>query len=239
MQLIQEARIHSSWQPFLTESIVNQLHSIALQLTKGTAYTPPSPQVLRFMEFPLPRLRAIILGQDPYPQAGAATGRAFEVGHLTSWHQAFRNTSLQNIVRAAVEADYGHLWKFSEIRAKLGKNLSILPPRELFDYWEEQGVLMLNTSFSCGLNQPNSHSAIWIDFTRSLLTFLASYKAETVWFLWGEPAKRSVESLKGLRKVERYHPSRCYPRSGDFLFSGKNVFKESNLSINWTGYSSR
>jgi len=87
------------------------------------------------------------LGQDPYPQTGVATGRAFEVGTLKSWNQPFKNISLKNILRALYKAYSGQIIKFSQLKEKFDNEFSVLPPGKLFEHWEKQGVLLLNTSF--------------------------------------------------------------------------------------------
>src|SRR5262245_64849125 len=46
-------------------------------------------------------VRAVVLGQDPYPKASRATGRAFEQGDLAAWSRKRRDVaeSLRRIVQ--------------------------------------------------------------------------------------------------------------------------------------------
>src|SRR5690554_7646024 len=91
------ASVHSSWKVFLTDEIRQILSAIAVVLSHEKEFTPPLKFILRFLELDLSSMKVVILGQDPYPQKGVATGRAFEVEPLQSWHDSFRNSSLRNI----------------------------------------------------------------------------------------------------------------------------------------------
>ncbi len=235
IDLLKGILIHSDWDEFLTPVRVQEIRRIESILVKELPFTPNPEKVLRFLSVPLQPMQVVILGQDPYPQPGIASGRAFEVENLNDWHQTFRNISLQNIIRAVVKAEYGILYKFNEIRRKLGSEIRLLPPDSLFEDWERQGVLLLNTSFTCQLNLPNSHTLLWQDFTKELLSFINRSRADLCWFLWGEHARKSVLHLENIKSIYRYHPSRCYPRANDFLYSDSTCFEESGLSICWTG----
>ena len=95
------------WQKLLDNN-KELLDSIRTKLKEdsdcGFEITPPENLQLRFTSQDLASVKILILGQDPYPQSGVATGRAFEVGTLHSWFDNFRNTSLKNIVRAIYAA---------------------------------------------------------------------------------------------------------------------------------------
>ena len=108
-------------------------------------YLPENERVLRFSRMPLSSVRVVILGQDPYPQPGAATGRSFEVGTVSSWTQPFRQSSLRNILRAIYAAYEGEPLAWSAVREKIARGeFRILPPDRLWDDLEAQGVLFLN-----------------------------------------------------------------------------------------------
>jgi uracil-DNA glycosylase len=91
------ANIDSSWHAFLNDGGFKMINKIAAETGKNI--NPDAENVLRFLKVNLDNVKVVILGQDPYPQKGIATGRAFEVGGLASWRQNFRQISLKNIVR--------------------------------------------------------------------------------------------------------------------------------------------
>ncbi len=231
---------HHTWNNFLSDETIETLTSIEDHLSKLhsdlSSITPTPEKVLRFLAVPFYSIRVIILGQDPYPQAGVATGRAFEVADLSSWSQTFRNPSLKNIIRAIYKAYSNRIKTYSEIKAEIGQSLLIPSPTQAFREWEKQGVLFLNTAFTCTIDSPNSHRLVWHPFTAKLLTFIAESLPEAIWFLWGKNALEITEGLNIENVIYSYHPSRCQPRNLDFLYGDKNCFAETKQLINWAKF---
>ncbi len=114
MKHITLAGIHPSWQPFFTPEILKILEDIDEGMTGEC--NPAPAAVLRFATQPLDEVKVLILGQDTYPAAGVATGRAFEVGGLTSWNSPYRQVSLKNIVRRI----YGDSCQYTLLAPKNG-----------------------------------------------------------------------------------------------------------------------
>ncbi len=207
-------------------------------LNSKQEYTPLSPNVLKFLKVSLLKVKVIILGQDPYPQKGVATGRAFEVGTLKSWNDKFSNISLKNIVRAIYYTYQNEYLKYSEIKNLIGVKFPIKSPNELFAEWENQGVLLLNTSFTCEIGKSNSHEKYWSEFTTLLLNYISKTNQDIIWFLWGNNAKSIVLDISIQRKFESMHPMMCFNKSGredDFLYGKRNAFSETMNIINWLG----
>lgn len=229
------ASIHYSWESFFTEEVLVILNKIYKALDIEEETTPPVNLMLRFFELDLSVMKAVVLGQDPYPQKGVATGRAFEVKPLQSWHDSFRNTSLRNIVRALYSMDEENdILTFTQIKKEiLEQRFQILPPDELFKHWEKQGVLLLNTSFSCKIDKPGSHSAIWFSFTQRLLSYINKQQPELYWLLWGAHARNAVSHLTLQNVLKSHHPMICSHRADDFLFGKTNHFRELREIIDW------
>ena len=233
--------VHPSWNDFLDKPIKAELTKIGKQIISLTnnnleLLTPHQSKVLRFLSMPANDIKVIILGQDPYPQKNIATGRAFEVSNLKSWKTPFRNPSLQNIVRAIYFAYSGKLLKYSEIRTNLNNNFKMLEPSEIFNHWESQGVLLINTAFTCKVDDSNSHSDIWRGFTQELLAYINNKSPNAYWFLWGNNAKNAVADLDLRNTIFSYHPSRCNLREQDFLFGKRNCFSETKHIIDWAKF---
>ncbi len=231
--------IDESWNGFLIPEVTNLLKDIERKILKDNLdYTPVSNNALKFLSTSINNTKVIILGQDPYPQKGVATGRAFEVGTLKSWKDKFSNTSLKNIIRAIYYAYSNRYLKYSEIKGEIGKLFDLKPPYELFVTWEEQGVLLLNTSFTCQVGKPNSHEKYWELFTFKVLNYIAKVNRNIIWFIWGNNAKEIIKGIEIKHKIESMHPMMCYnkpDRDQDFLFGEKNAFKETKDLINWLG----
>lgn len=235
---LEELEIHSDWAPFLSEEIRDLLANAEAEVAK-TGFTPSAEKVLRFLTVPLAGGKIVILGQDPYPQPGVATGRAFEVGTLQSWSQPFRNISLKNILRALYKAYTGDILLYNQLKEKIYTDFPILPPGKLFEYWESQGVLMLNTSFTCEPGKPGSHQTIWEKFTGLLLEYIADKAPHITWFVWGNHAAKAINSIQPQKVISSMHPMMCNnlpDRNNDFLFGETNCFKVFIPEIDWTGY---
>ncbi len=234
------APVHESWRDFLSEEIVKELTEIENSTMNKLESTPPIPRVLHFLTNNLDSAKVVIIGQDPYPQAGVATGRAFEVGTLKSWDETFRNVSLKNIIRALYSAYNGEYLTYTLIKEKMKDNLfdstfSILPPNKLFRSWEKQGVLLLNTSFTCEIGKPGSHSKKWNSFTSSLLSYVNDRNPDITWFLWGNHAKSITSHLVMKNMYASNHPMICKKGDDDYLFGKVNMFDETKSLINWKG----
>ncbi len=233
--------VHPSWSSFFSNQTINELNAIEENiLKKSSEYTPGQSRVFHFMTNDLNSAKVVIIGQDPYPQKGVATGRAFEVATLKGWDQTFRNVSLKNIVRAVYKAYAGEYLTYNQIKQKLngdlfGNGFSLLPPDKLFKSWEQQGVLLLNTSFTCEVGQPGSHSKLWNDFTKMLLSYINESNSDLIWFLWGNHAKSITSHLKLNNVFVSNHPMICKPGDDDFLFGRINMFAETKEMIEWRG----
>lgn len=234
---LNKVSVNDDWKPFLTAEIKGLLNQIEEETL--AEITPPAEKVLRFLEFPLQSAKIIILGQDPYPQPGAATGRAFEVGTLKSWNQPFKNISLKNILRAVYKAYSGEVLKFSNLKQKFDNEFPLLPPTKLFHHWEKEGVLLLNTSFTCAPGKPGSHRQIWEKFTSELLEFINREQPGVTWFLWGNHALDATKNIDINNPCITQHPMMCYDRPDrekDFLFGKVNCFEPFISEIDWTGF---
>ncbi|MCK5822578.1 MAG: uracil-DNA glycosylase [Bacteroidales bacterium] len=241
--LLKNIKIDDSWNDFLSNKKNSSiLSSIEKNIyNKNIEVTPTKEKVLRFLNFSLNDVKIIILGQDPYPQKGVATGRAFEVGSLKSWKDTYNNISLKNIIRSIYYAYNAEYKKYSSIKEDIENGFEIMPPNKLFSSWEKQGVLLLNTSFTCELGKSNSHAKIWEPFTTELLKYIAEKNKDIIWFLWGNNAINITKNIDITKKLVSMHPMMCYKKQGrenDFLFGEINHFKETKNIINWTGINS-
>jgi len=222
----------------MTGDIIDRLKDIESNI--GHDFNPHRQKVLRFLNTNLDRLKVVILGQDPYPEKNRATGRAFEVGGLKDWNSPFRQVSLKNILRlihknyTGIE-EYRQIKKYAEIAGeiRMGK-FRILPPDRLFGNLEKQGVLFLNTSFTCQTGKPNSHAGIWKSFAERLLSHISTQRPDLIWFLWGNKAQSNKKYIRRGFFYESQHPMLCSEKyDNDFLKSG--CFKETMHIVDWPG----
>lgn len=229
---------HSSWDKFLTKEVCDELEIIEEKI--GNNINPHHDSVLRFMKNDLNEVNVVILGQDPYPEQGRATGRAFEVGDLKSWNQKFRQVSLKNIIRLLYKNynnidNYNEILKFSEIQTEIKEGrFNIAPPDEIFKSWEKQGVLLLNTYLSVESGITGSHISIWEQFSVKLLEYISQTNGNISWFLWGRQAEEKSKYIKQGNLYISRHPMMCSEKyKDDFLRN--DCFKDTMNIINWLG----
>ena len=228
---------HPSWSDFLVSDIKKEIKEIENSIGEESTFTPPSKLVFRFLKFDLEKLKICIIGQDPYPQKAAATGRAFEDERVSCWQKTGKNTSLRNILKLLYknEKKSEKICNIDTVRKEIksGK-FKILEPKKLFDNWEEQGVLLLNTAFTCEIGSTevsNSHSKFWACLTRKMVKYIDSKKFDCYWFLWGKQAQEFSCLLSNPNKhYVSNHPSLNSETEGSFFF--ENTFNKVK-TINW------
>lgn len=236
--ILDKTKVHSSWNDFLTEDIVQELTNINEYI--GTDYTPTEDKVLRFMQLDLDKIKVVVLGQDPYKPAGVANGRSFQPSNLFSWNQSFRQISLKNIVRN-IYACYNNIQKYSDIPEYSSIAAQIVygefnlkQPQEWFDSLENQGVLFLNTSLTCKIGVSNSHKGIWFEFSHKLIKYISNKRPDLIWFMWGkEAAIYDMHIQSGVKYISR-HPMMCSETYNDD-FLRNPCFKNTMNIINWLG----
>jgi len=167
---------------------------------------------------PYNKVKAVILGQDPYHEPGQAHGLCFSVKEGTALPP-----SLVNIYKE-LQSDLGFK---PHIDGDLTK-------------WATQGVLLLNTTLTVRRGQANSHKNCgWAEFTDGVIKLLSAREKPIAFILWGGNA-RSKKPLIAPRHliIESAHPSplSCYNGFfGSKPFSKTNDFliAHGETSIDW------
>jgi uracil-DNA glycosylase len=168
---------------------------------------PPRDVFAAFRLTPLDRVRAVILGQDPYPTPGHAHGLAFSAGNGARATPA----SLRNIL--------------NELRADLGVEP---PPRGDLTQWAKNGVLLLNAALTVEAGKAAAHMKWpWREVTREAVSAVSRTRPGVAFLLWGQKAQ-SYSALIDHRRhlvVASEHPS---PLSAYRGFIGSKPFSRVN-----------
>ncbi len=179
---------------------------------------PPRGQFFAALEaLPPAEVRAVILGQDPYPTAGHAHGFAF-----------------------SVEPDVRPLPRsLSNIFKEMQDDLGAAPETGDLRGWGREGVLLLNTSLTVPEGAAGGHARLgWTQMAREVLQELS--QSPRAFVLWGGHAKAFRPFISGPDHliVESAHPSPLSARRG---FFGSRPFSRVNdwlrargeREINW------
>ena len=170
---------------------------------------------------PYSKVKAVIIGQDPYHNIGQAHGLSFSVRKGVALPP-----SLINI--------------FKEIKSDIGTD-NLGRHGELIS-WAENGVLLLNSVLTVRANQPRSHRNIgWEIFTDNVITLLNQRETPIVFLLWGNDAKAKEKLITNPNHLilKAAHPSPLSAFNGFFgcrHFSKTNEFLNSHgiESIDWS-----
>ena len=182
---------------------------------RGAVFPPRAELFAAFRLTPPERVRAVILGQDPYHEPGQAHGLAFSVRPGVKLPPSLRNI-------------------FRELESDCG-----VPPRSSGDLtgWAEQGVFLLNTVLSVESGRANSHAGFgWQTFTDAVTACLRSLPQPIAFVLWGAQAQKkaavAADSPHPRLVLQSPHPS---PLSSYRGFFGSRPFSQINAFLEGHG----
>jgi len=166
---------------------------------------------------PLPAVRAVILGQDPYHGPGQAHGLCFSV-------------------RPGVPPPPSLVNIFKELRTDVG----FTPPGHgHLAHWARQGVLLLNSVLTVEMGEANAHANRgWERFTDAVIARVAALETPVAFLLWGSYAQKKASFVRDISQGGRHlvlrapHPS---PLSAHRGFLGCRHFSQANAFLDAAG----
>ena len=214
----------NEWTPFLQNEFrqpyFQPLASFVHEQYEHQHIYPAKKQVFSAFEtVDYSKVKAVILGQDPYHQPGQAHGMCFSVNPGVPIPP-----SLQNI--------------FKELHEDLG---CAIPDNGYLMPWAMQGVFLLNTILTVRESAPLSHANKgWETFSDHAIQKLNERDTPLVFLLWGRNAKMKASMIDTDKHLvlSAAHPSPLSAYNGFFgcrHFSKTNAFLEEKgiVPINW------
>jgi len=210
-----DVRIEPSWKAALSgefekpyfSQLVRFLHA---EKAAGKVIYPPGNLIFRAFELtPVPEVKVVIMGQDPYHGPCQAMGLSFSVPDGVRTPPSLRNI-------------------FQEIESDMGIRMSGRPNLEP---WARQGVLLLNSSLTVEAGVANSHSRIgWQTFTDAVISYLSSHCEGIVFLLWGRFAQEKAALIDTSRHhvLMAAHPS---PLAGGAFFGCRHFSKTNQILL--------
>lgn len=171
-----------------------------------TPWLPGPERLFAALTLPPEKVRVVILGQDPYPNASHAVGLAFSVP-----------PNLRPLPRS-----------LNNIFKELHDDLHVSNLSGDLSAWQDQGVLLLNPVLSVPEGESHGHKGLgWQVLARQILARTAL--RPTAYVLWGKPAQSFAEPLlQGDQPhlvLRAPHPSPLSARRG---FFGSRPFSQVN-----------
>lgn len=211
--------IHKSWKKQLNPEFEQAYFTALAGFVKGeyaqhTCYPKGGDIFAAFDHCPFDRVKAVIIGQDPYHGPNQANGLCFSVKDAVP-----HPPSLVNI--------------FKEITVDLGRPY---PKSGNLERWAGQGVLLLNATLTVRAHQAGSHqNKGWETFTDAVIKKLSDEKEGLIFLLWGGFAKKKVALID---KTEHHiltsgHPSPLSANRG--LWFGNKHFSKTNELLRHMG----
>jgi uracil-DNA glycosylase len=153
-------------------------------------------------------VRCVIVGQDPYPEPGFATGRAFEAGNVEDWSEldkmfsrsvrAFMQQIVANRTRQPQYATSFAQWP--SVRAVL-RGGGFESPSAIADRWVGEGVLLLNASLTLSRfavnidpHQSRGHLPLWRPLMLKVVQTMVARGQPVVFMGFGTAAANIFEA---------------------------------------------
>ena len=208
-----DVKMEESWKEVLknefTKSYFQQIVTfLKTERMAGKTIYPPGSMIFNaFNHTPFNKVKAVMLGQDPYHGPGQAHGLCFSVQDGVAPPPSLVNIykEIQTDIGAGMNAKNGNLTK-----------------------WADQGVFLLNASLTVRANEPMSHSKIgWAEFTDAVIKKISDEKKGIVFLLWGKFAQEKQVLIDEIKHhvLKAAHPS---PFSADKGFFGCKHFSKTN-----------
>ena len=219
MTVIKDVKIEDSWRKALSEEFQQDYFAnikayLKAALAAGKTIYPAGGLIFNaFNTVPLPDVKVVILGQDPYHGPGQAHGLAFSVPEGVKVPP-----SLVNIYKE-LEEDIPGFEK---------------PTHGNLEKWAHQGVFLLNASLTVEHKQAGSHSKIgWLKFTDAVIRKISDEREGVVFMLWGGFAKQKKKLIDGSKHLilEAAHPS---PLTSN-AYLGNRHFSQANAYLSEHG----
>lgn len=214
---------------------------------------PPGSHMFRMFDGLDPEcVRCVVLGQDPYPEPGFATGRAFEAGNVAAWSELDKMFSksvraFMQMICAARTGDESLAASFDDwprlLAAITSGRIELESPGLIADRWVGEGVLLLNSSltisrFAVEVDQHQSHGhlPIWRPFVVRILEHLASSERPVVFLGFGDVAADNL-TRAGLVHPPPHQVSvlREHPAFAERVLGLPNPFTECNAHLESVG----
>ena len=216
--------IDESWISFFEE---NQGELSLIESKIGNNFTPKPEDIFKIFLLPKDQIKTVIIGQDPYPQEGVATGRCFEVLD-SNWSNV--NPSLKVILQSFYYHSTGKVMSFESILEKIKiEEWQFYPPNQLFEILEKKsGVFLLNKTLTCEIGKRNSHDGVWDLFVSNLIQEISDIKIH--WLLWGNVAQSISQDIKHREHIiKTVHPVAYMYRNE--MFKLEAFIKNSGLNL--------
>lgn len=196
--LVEETWVEALRGEFEKPYVRNLSDFVRTEVSGGIPIYPPQHLIFNALNTtPFDRVKAVIIGQDPYHGPGQAMGLSFSVP--------------QGI---KVPSSLANMYK--ELEKDLGCSI---PSHGNLEKWAVQGVLLLNAVLTVKQHQANSHAKRgWEQFTDAVIKAISVKRKGVVFLLWGNYAQAKLKLVDETKHhvLKAAHPSGLSANRGFF-----------------------
>lgn len=212
------------WMKVIDRTELNNVMAKVGQEYRRKPLCPAQSDVFRAFELcPLNDLKVVMLGQDPYPQKGVATGVLF--GNRKEVDEDNLSPSLNVVKEAAINFEIPHY---------------CITFDQTLESWAKQGILMINSALTVEMNKVGSHVMLWRPFIAKLLKNLSNKEPGIIYVLFGSQAQTFIPyiNIRNSIVVKTEHPA-WYARTNQkmspklFLDINKVLKEKYGEGIEW------
>jgi len=218
----QKLNLFSQLNPYYTQifqPLRNDIEFIDKLLSQEILPSQPAYELIfkTFSYTPL-KPKAIIIGQDPYPNPNHASGLAFSVPSTISFENL--PPTLKNIF------------------LELSRDCSLpMPSKGDLSNWVTQGVLLFNPRLTLSKENKVLNKA-WDELASKILKTLFQANPDLVFIAWGNKALKHVECLNPKHIITSPHPSplseyRGFKNSAPFSRTNNILHSINQKPIDW------
>jgi uracil-DNA glycosylase len=182
------------------------LKTLLAEARAGRRFTPILKQLFRgFEECPYKDLKVVMIGQDPYPYQGVASGIAFDCANTGNVEASLRFMFKE--IESTVYPE-GYTWDPSLAR------------------WSNQGILLINTALTTMIGKVGQHYNLWQPFLAFLFDTLNYSNPGLIYVFMGKKAAEWAESVSDdNHKLFTTHPAMAAHHDAERWDSG-DVFNQ-------------
>lgn len=200
-----------TWKEVVDRRIVEKILSYINRT--GSPYCPQYSDIFKaFSLVSSDEVKVVLVGQDPFPQKGVATGILF----------ANKENTPEDKLSPSLKVIKSSFLKYLHISEK---DITFDPS---LAYIAKQGVLMINSALTVEMNNPGSHTLIWRPFTSRLLKNLSDMNNRIIFVFFGKQAETFMPYINSANLcVKVPHPAFYIRMKGDYPEKGIETY--SNL----------
>lgn len=211
------------WLKVFDKNEFNKVLTVLNNLYKVKLICPEQKDVFRaFNLCKYADCKVIMIGQDPYPQKGVATGVLF--GNKASTKEEDLSPSLKVIKEACIDLHKPH---------------NLITFDHTLESWAKQGILMINSALTVEMNKIGSHTLLWRPFVSKLLHNFSEINTGIIYVLFGSIAhtfKPYINKFNNIFEIEHpaYFARKGLPMPSDIFYKINQLLKDKyNYQIEW------